>query len=141
MSGPNDPQAAFERIVSLARGPKGDRGERGDTGTRGERGLSRVQGRAVIFLFLIAVTLAVFAIFWVSHAVNSATAAQQRQEAATAAQQRRQGQIIEQKICTTLGRLAALTPPPGTTAGDPSRAYEQQQHETLAELGPDLGCG
>ena len=54
--------------------------------------------------------------------------------------QRRQGQVLEQKLCTSLGRLAALHPPPGLPADNPSRAYLQQEHAVLAELGPDVGC-
>ena len=37
--------------------PVGPRGEQGEQGNRGERGLSRVQGRAVVALFLIGVLI------------------------------------------------------------------------------------
>jgi hypothetical protein len=57
------------------------------------------------------------------------------------AAQRAQGAQLEQRLCTTLGRLAALSPPPGSPSGNPSRAYLQAQHDVLAELGPDVGCG
>ena len=57
------------------------------------------------------------------------------------AAQQRQGAAFEAKLCATLGRLAALKPPPGSPAGNPSRAYLQQEHAVLAELGPDVGCG
>ena len=60
---------------------------------------------------------------------------------ASQAAQRAQGAAFEHKLCTSLGRLAALSPPPGSTAGNPSRAYLQEQHDVLAELGPDVGCG
>lgn len=56
------------------------------------------------------------------------------------AQQARQGQVVELKLCTTLGRLASLKPPPGSAADNPSRAYLQDEHATLAQLGPDVGC-
>ena len=127
----------FER---LARGPKGEPGE------RGERGLSRVQGRAVIVLFVIAVALAAFAIFWVSHAVRTATAAAQRQAAAEQAAQQRAAAVIGAKLCSSLlplEALAGLKPPPGSPADNPSRAYEQElsaKLAPLAQLGPDLGC-
>ena len=48
--------------------------------------------------------------------------------------------MVEQRLCTTLGRLAALAPPRGPPAQNPSRAYEQALHATLDELGPDIGC-
>lgn len=56
------------------------------------------------------------------------------------AAQHAQGAVLEQRLCTTLGRLAALHPPPGSPADNPSRAFEQQLTATLAELGPDVGC-
>jgi len=55
--------------------------------------------------------------------------------------QQRAGAALEQKLCLTFGRLAALRPPPGNPKTNPSRAYEQQEHATLDELGTDLGCG
>ena len=68
--------------------------------------------------------------------VRSAQQAQQREQAV----QRRAGSAVEHKICTTLAHLAALKPPPGSAAANPSRAYEQSLHATLDGLGPDLGC-
>jgi hypothetical protein len=55
-------------------------------------------------------------------------------------EQQRQGQALERKLCTTFGRLAALKPPAGSPGSNPSRAYLQRQHATLAEIGTDLGC-
>lgn len=54
--------------------------------------------------------------------------------------QQRQGAQLEQKLCTSLDRLAGLKPPPGSPADNPSRTYLLQQHQVLAELGPDVGC-
>lgn len=48
--------------------PAGPPGEKGDPG---ERGLSRLQGRAVVVLFVIAVILGVGNLFWSSHQVNA----------------------------------------------------------------------
>ena len=48
--------------------------------------------------------------------------------------------MLEQRLCTTLSRLAALQPPPGSPADNPSRAYLQGEHTVLAQLGPDVGC-
>jgi hypothetical protein len=59
---------------------------------------------------------------------------------ANQAAQRRQGQAVERKICTTLTRLSGLQPPPGNPQANPSRAYLQDLHATLSQLGPDLGC-
>lgn len=57
-----------------------------------------------------------------------------------AAAQQRQGQIVEQKICSSFARLARLQPPAGNPRTNPSRAYLQEQHAALDELGADLGC-
>jgi hypothetical protein len=56
------------------------------------------------------------------------------------AAQRRQGVIVEHKICTTLAHLDALKPPAGNPRKNPSRAFDQDLHVTLDQLGPDLGC-
>jgi len=56
------------------------------------------------------------------------------------ASQRAQGAALEHKLCMSLDRLAGLTPPPGPAGANPSRAYLLQQHQVLAELGPDVGC-
>lgn len=59
---------------------------------------------------------------------------------ASQAAQRAAGAVFEHRLCTTLGRLAALTPPPGSPGDNPSRSYLLEQHEVLAELSPDVGC-
>lgn len=59
---------------------------------------------------------------------------------ASQAAQQRQGRVVEQKLCTTFGKLAANKPPPGNPAANPSRAYDQNNHAILDELGTDLGC-
>jgi hypothetical protein len=56
------------------------------------------------------------------------------------ASQQHQGQMLEQKLCSSLDKQAELKPPGGSPANNPSRAYLQQQHAVLAELGPDVGC-
>jgi type II secretory pathway pseudopilin PulG len=119
----------------------------GKQGERGERGLSRLQGRAIVVLFVIAAAAGVGNLFWTAHEVNAASAAQrseqafqQQQAAQQQAAQRAQGAAFERRLCTTLGRLAVLAPPPGSPLNNPSRAYLQQQHAVLAELGPDVGC-
>ena len=62
------------------------------------------------------------------------------QQAAQQAQ-RQAGREVERKICRTLAALAALRPPPGNPAANPSRAFDQRLHATLSQLAPDLGCG
>lgn len=125
VSGGQTPQERREQIVALA---KGDKGEPGERGQRGEQ-LSRPLRRALVWLFLLAVALSVTSILISVHYVQSTQAAQQQQ-----------GQLVERKLCTTLGRLAVLQPPAGDPASNPSRAYLQGLHSTLSELGPDLGC-
>lgn len=44
--------------------------------------------------------------------------------------QRQAGQVFEQKICVTFAKLGALKLPPN----------EQALHDTLVELGADVGC-
>lgn len=46
-------------------------GPRGKQGERGERGLSRIQGRAVVILFVIAAALGAFNLYWTSREVNA----------------------------------------------------------------------
>lgn len=114
--------------------PVGPQGAKGEQGAQGERGLSRLQGRAIVVLFGIGVLIGVGNLFWTAHEVRAAGTAQHQEQAA----QQRQGAVLEAKLCTTLDRLAALRPPPGSPADNPSRAYLQDQHAVLAQLGPDV---
>ena len=117
--------------------PVGPRGAQGAQGARGERGLSRLQGRAIVVpvrhrradrrgnLFLDG-----------ARGARAAGTAQHQEQAA----QQRQGAVLEAKLCISLDRLAALKPPAGDPASNPARAYAQQEHAVLAQLGPDVGC-
>ena len=98
--------------------------------------LARGTLRSVAVLVLLGLLVTGANLLWTAHAVNSYRTAQQQ----AAASQQRQGAEIEAKLCQTLGRLAALKPPPGNPAANPSRAYEDRLHATLDQLGPDLGC-
>lgn len=123
------------------------KGERGERGERGE-GMTSGARRAVVILFALTLAIGAANLFWTAHETNAAwaaqhqeQAAQQRQAAAQQAAQRRQSAVFEAKLCTTLERLAALSPPPGNPASNPARGFDQQQHAILAQLGPDVGCG
>ena len=91
--------------------------------------LTRSALRSVAILVLLAIVLAAANLLWTAHEVRADNAAQQRQ-----------GQVVEQKLCSTLGKLAALKPPAGNPATNPARGYDQELHATLDQLGPDLGC-
>lgn len=105
------------------------RGEKGDQGDQGERGLSPAVRRALVFLFVFSVILSVGGLFWNAHQVNTSRAAY-----------RHQSELAERKICTTLTSLAALQPPAGDPAANPSRAYLQGLHDRFTEISRDLGC-
>ena len=113
-----------ERLI--ARGEKGDQGAQGE---RGDRGLGPAVRRAVLFLFVFSVILSVGGLFWNAHQVNTSRAAY-----------RHQSELAERKICTTLTSLAALQPPAGDPAANPSRAYLQGLHDRFTEISRDLGC-
>jgi len=91
---------------------------------------------AVVVLFALNLMVGSTAYLAAVSYFHSAQVVQQREQAA----QRRQGAVLEQRLCTTLGRLAALKPPRGDPASNPSRAFEDEQHAVLAQLGPDVGC-
>jgi hypothetical protein len=54
--------------------------------------------------------------------------------------QEQQARQVDQKLCATLDKLAALKAPSGSATDNPSRAYEQELAMTLAQLRPDIGC-
>lgn len=91
-------------------------------------------------LAALSMALAALSILYSVHYANALQASQSRQASQQQASQRAQGAALERKLCTSLDRLAGLKPPPGPAAGNPSRAYLLQQHQVLAELGPDVGC-
>ena len=129
-----------EDAERLVRGQKGDRGAQGNQGNRGEHGtfgLTVAVRRSLLFLFALAVALAAGSLLWTAHEVRASQAAQQHEEAA----QHQAGVLLGEKLCTTFSRLAALKPPAGDPAKNPSRAYDQELHATLDELGADVGCG
>lgn len=52
----------------------------------------------------------------------------------------RQGVGVETKLCASFDALAALKPPAGNPATNPSRAFEQSLHVRLDEIGISVGC-
>lgn len=118
----------------LAAGPRGAKGEQGE---RGARGLSRIQGRAVVVLFVIGVLAGVGNLLWTAHETNVNRAQFHAQQVA----QQKAAAAVLGKLCTSFARQAALKPPLGNPADNPARAYDQGEHAILAQLGPDIGCG
>lgn len=126
----SDQQEGMESMTASWRGQKGDKGD------RGERGMTIGARRAVIYLFVLTVLLSGANLAWTGHETRASQAAQARTQAA----QRRAGVLTEAKLCQTFGALAALKPPAGNASANPSRAYEQDQHAILSQIGADLGC-
>ena len=98
--------------------------------------LTRRALRSVAVLVLLALLVGGASLLWTARQENAFQASQRAQITA----QKQQGAVIERKLCQTLGRLTALKPPPGDPHTNPSRAFEQDLHATLAQLGPDIGC-
>jgi hypothetical protein len=103
--------------------------------------------RAVVVLVVVALLLEGANILFAARYQNSTRASLQNQERQFQAAEKRQqeesalaGAKILQRVCGSFAKLAALQPPAGNPATNPSRAFDQQQHEILAGLGPDLGC-
>jgi hypothetical protein len=127
-----------ERLTG--QGPRGAQGNQGNRGEQGAAGLSRSARRGLVFLFALSVVLAGLNLLWTAHEVHASQVAIQAAQHREQVMQQRAGAIVGEKLCTTLGRLTALKPPPGRASANPSRAYEQELHATLAQLGPDIGC-
>lgn len=68
--------------------------------------------------------------------VNDYKAYQAREQAV----QRKAGAAVETALCTDLGTMAAIRPPPGNAKANPSRAYADAEHRAWAGLVRDLGC-
>ena len=130
----------------LFHGAKGDKGEQGKQGRPGAR-LPAGQARAIVYLFALNLVFIAACLAGLIHYADSTRAALlhqqqvyeagQRHEQAT---QREEGKIVIGKLCTTFGELAANKPPAGNPATNPSRRYDQRNHQILDSIGPDLGC-
>lgn len=122
------------------RGPAGRQGNQGNRGEEGRAGLSRSVRRALVALFALAVALSGANLFWTAHEVHVSQAAQAAQQHREQVLQQQAGEILGRKLCATFSALAANKPPPGNPKTNPSRAYLQAEHDTLVQLGADLGC-
>ena len=103
--------------------------------------------RSALVLVAVVLCLCGSSLLWSARQQNAYEASVRHQQAEQLAAQHREqaaaqraAALIEQKLCLSLGRLAALRPPAGNPADNPSRAFEQAQHAILAGLGPDIGC-
>lgn len=122
-----------ETLFAGQPGPKGDKGDRGEGMTKGAK-------QAIVFLFAMTLVLAVANLLFTAHYTNDTQARLAQQQAAQQAAQRRAGLLIEEKICADVGTMASIVPPAGSAAANPSRAFEQDEHEAWAGLYADLGC-
>jgi len=123
-----------------SRGAQGQQGEPGEPGEQGPAGLSPPVRRALVFLFAMAVILSGLNLTWTAHEVHVSQAALLAAQHREQVMQQQAGAILGRKLCTTFAALAALKPPPGNPKTNPSRAYLQDEHDTLVQLGTDLGC-
>jgi hypothetical protein len=115
------------------------RGEKGDKGDRGEKGEVKLPPgirKAMAYFALLNIAFFLLGFLWLGHIQNVNHASQVSQQTA----QRKADQTVERKICHTLNALAANQPPPGNPATNPSRQYDQNNHNILDQLGPDMGC-
>ena len=107
-----------ERLA--VRGPRGHPGRQGNQGNRGEQGapgLSIPVRRALVFLFILNVALAVANLLWTSHEVMGNN-------------QTRCGVVV----------AYATIPLPHPVAGNPSREWEAQFEAISRARARQLGC-
>jgi hypothetical protein len=97
--------------------------------------------RLLIAFFLLMVLLVGAGNLWATYSqFHSFKTQLAQQQAKQSAEQKAASKALSTKLCLTLGRLAALQPPAGNAQSNPSRAFDQEQHAILVQLGPDLGC-
>lgn len=107
---------------------------------------SRVSLRVgvAIAVLLLAVVLTGGANLWATYAMNRHFEDQFRQQLKQQQAQQQTQQLAQQqtdaKICSSFQKLADLKPPAGNAADNPSRAYDQRQHDILVGIGTDIGC-
>lgn len=94
----------------------------------------------LIVVLVVVIGISGGSLILASNVANSQATQDARIRQAQQKAQEKAGQVVENKLCTTFGRLASLQPPPGNPTTNPSRAYLQDQHEVLVQLGQDIGC-
>lgn len=125
---------------------RGEKGEKGDTGPQGIRGLlSRTQGRAVVYLFILGAVLGVASLAGLLHYAGELSS----QQRTVATEQREL--VTEQhnltaavktnnaERCAILEEVVAI-PVPHPVAGNPSREWESKFQALEATRGHELGC-
>jgi hypothetical protein len=96
--------------------------------------------RAGISLVVVAFLLLGLDLLFTARYVNWTHAKFAEQQAAQQAVQRRAGEVVERAICTDIGTMAAIQPPAGNPARNPSRSYEDAEHRAWTGLYVGLGC-
>lgn len=114
-------------------GPAGPQGKQGE---QGKAGLSIPVRRALVFMFTLFLLLSAANFLWAARQQHAYEASLKASHAA----HERADQMVIDRLCLTFGKLGALEPPAGNPATNPSRAYDQETHATLVQLGTDLGC-
>jgi hypothetical protein len=117
------------------------RGPRGERGKRGEPGMGRKGRRGVVTLFALAAGLTAVNLLFSAVDVNTTRAEILAQGHAAHVARVREEDALTARLCMTFAALAALKPPPGPAAANPSRAYEQRLNAVLNHFGVDLECG
>lgn len=122
--------------------PAGPRGKQGVPGERGERGLSRIQGRAVVVLFLIAVLFGASNWYWSAQEVKSDNAHWHQAVAADDAHWRQALEETQRKFCGVVGGVVSVpVARPADPAANPSRETSYKWYEKFVTLDRSLGCG
>ena len=99
--------------------PAGPRGRQGAQGERGARGLPRLQGRAVVVLFLIAALLGVSNWYWTAHEISG----------------------NNRQFCAVITGVTSVPESrPADPAKNPSRVTSYEHYERFLQLGRSLGC-
>ena len=122
-----------------AQGPRGSQGNQGNQGNRGEKGapgLSISVRRSLVYMGVVFLVLVAANFLWSARQQNAYEASLARDHVAHL----KADELMVEKLCLTFGKLGALKPPAGPAAANPARAYEQEEHATLIQLGTDLGC-